>query len=522
MKQYFGYIRVSDPKQGKGVSLQEQREAILRYGSRNGLNIIEWFEERETAAKRGRSVFTRMLKLLQKGRADGVVIHKIDRSTRNLRDWADLGEMVDHGIDIRFVNESLDLHTRGGRLSADIQAVVAADFIRNLREETRKGFYGRLHQGLYPLPAPLGYRDCGSGKPKIIDPSTGPLVRRIFDLYATGRYSLKTLLNEADRIGLRTKGGGRLTVSSLSYLLNNPFYLGLIKLKATGEVFAGIHPALISKSLFERVRAVLRGKVHLKVHRREFLFRRMLTCTRCGYTLSGERQRGYAYYRCHTPKCRGTSIREDAIEAKILSHMRPMLFSMQDRAYFLARGKILRRSWADRQKSQEAALRLKLDHNRARLLRLTDALIDGTVEKSIYENRKEDLLMEQKGIEEAIDKLSCMPTSGIENLLDFLELAGSLYLQYISSSTERKRILLLRTTSNREVDGKEPYVTWKKLIERVKNREAVQQGSPQRNEPRSRGDLPEQQEEDIALTAKRCEPLLQDILRDLSEESKDV
>ena len=58
---------------------------------------------------------------------------------------------------------SLDLNTRGGRLSADIQAVVAADFIRNLREETKKGFYGRLKQGLYPICAPIGYLDRGGG-----------------------------------------------------------------------------------------------------------------------------------------------------------------------------------------------------------------------------------------------------------------------------------------------------------------------------------------------------------------------
>jgi hypothetical protein len=40
---------------------------------------------------------------------------------------------------VHFANDSLDLNTRGGRLSADIQAVVAADYIRNLREEAKKG-----------------------------------------------------------------------------------------------------------------------------------------------------------------------------------------------------------------------------------------------------------------------------------------------------------------------------------------------------------------------------------------------
>jgi DNA invertase Pin-like site-specific DNA recombinase len=158
--------------------LPEQREAIERHAAKNSLTISQWFEERETAAKRGRPIWNEMLKRLRKGKAHGVVIHKIDRSARNLKDWADLGEIIDQGIEVHFANESLDLHSRGGRLSADIQAVVAADYIRNLREEARKGFYGRLKQGFYPMRAPVGYLDQGAGKPKTIDPVRGPLIQK--------------------------------------------------------------------------------------------------------------------------------------------------------------------------------------------------------------------------------------------------------------------------------------------------------------------------------------------------------
>src|SRR5713226_4548043 len=200
MQQYFGYVRVSTVKQGeKGVSLQEQKDAIARYAQRYSLEISQWFEEWQTAAKRGRPLFTQMIRLLRQKKAQGVIIHKIDRNARNLKDWADLGEMIDAGIEVHFANESLDLHTRGGRLSADIQAVVAADYIRNLREETKKGFYGRLKQGFYPLRAPIGYLDQGKAKPKTLDPVKGPLVRKAFELYATARYSFETLREELHR-----------------------------------------------------------------------------------------------------------------------------------------------------------------------------------------------------------------------------------------------------------------------------------------------------------------------------------
>jgi site-specific DNA recombinase len=80
-KKYFSYIRVSTQRQGQfGTSLTEQKAAIERHAQKFNLTITKYFEERETAAKLGRPVFLEMLKALRKGTANGVIIHKIDRS----------------------------------------------------------------------------------------------------------------------------------------------------------------------------------------------------------------------------------------------------------------------------------------------------------------------------------------------------------------------------------------------------------------------------------------------------------
>jgi site-specific DNA recombinase len=254
LKKCFAYIRVSTPKQGKGVSLQEQKEAIIRFAERNGFEIIQWFEERETAAKRGRPVFNKMLNLLKTGDANAIIIHKIDRSARNLRDWADLGELIDQGFNVYFANESLDLHSRGGRLSADIQAVVAADYIRNLKEETRKGFEGRLRQGLYPWPAPIGYLDHGKGQLKARDPVKAPLVLSTFEAYATGKYTLNRLVEFVAQLGLTNRYGGKVDRNALSVMLNNPFYMGIIRVGGGNETFPGKHEAIVPPSIFRRFR----------------------------------------------------------------------------------------------------------------------------------------------------------------------------------------------------------------------------------------------------------------------------
>jgi site-specific DNA recombinase len=120
MKSYFAYIRVSTLKQEEqGASLHEQRDAITNFATRNGLRISRWFEERETAAKIGRTEFTRMLTALKKGGASGIIFHKIDRSARNLKDWSVIQDLAEQGCDVRFSQEAVNLGSNEGRLTGD-------------------------------------------------------------------------------------------------------------------------------------------------------------------------------------------------------------------------------------------------------------------------------------------------------------------------------------------------------------------------------------------------------------------
>jgi len=476
---YFGYIRVSTVRQGEhGVSLQEQRDAITRYAQRQALQIAKWFEERETAAKRGRPVFNQMLRLLKKREAAGVVIHKIDRGARNMRDWADLVDLFDsYGIEVHCANEGLDFHTRGGRLSADIQAVVAADYIRNLREETRKGFYGRLKQGLYPLPAPLGYVDRGKGKVKDVDPVRAPLVKRAFELYATGRYSLERLRVELEQLGLRNRHDGRISENGLSIMLNNVFYIGLIRLKRTNETFTGSHPPLIAKSLYDRVQQVLRGHVNARVQSHDFQFRRLFFCAYCNYALTGERQKGHVYYRCHTKNCQTRAVREEAIAQKIESILQALCF--QEEEWDAIRQVIANISVHDRETEQDqlAAQQLRLAQLQDRVNRLTDAYIDRLIERDIFEERKTALLMERKQIEEHLGG-SNEPLP--ERLTKFFERANSACLLYKSSLPYEKRDALTNLTSNRTVAGKNVVITLAPPYNQIANRPHFAYSSPKR------------------------------------------
>lgn len=452
MNECYAYIRVSTAKQGeKGVSLQEQKAAIERYAAKNTLSIIEWFEERETAAKRGRREFGRMLSLLKKKRASGVIIHKIDRSARNLRDWADLGELIDQGIAVHFANESLDLASRGGRLSADIQAVVAADYIRNLREEARKGFYGRLKQGILPLQAPIGYLDEGAGKPKSIDPARGPLVRKAFELYATRQHNLHSLGKELARLGLTNRRGGKVTLSGLSMILNNPFYTGLIRVKKTGEVFEGIHKPILSRALFDEVQAILTGKTNTRTIKHDFLFRRRLNCALCKKRLIGERQKGYVYYRCQPRDCAMTCVREELVDGAVASVLENVAFTDEEHAYLMQKLEESEAGWRDESRQAAEEIKLRLGRVQARLIRLTDAFLDGTIDKEIFEERKSALLATKRELEEAQEQSSAAPEIHARKLRSLLELAHTASLSWKVGEKPERRELLDELTSNRVI-----------------------------------------------------------------------
>ncbi len=321
MKVFYGYIRVSTTRQGEhGVSLEHQRDAIARYADKNNLQITKWFEEQETAAKRGRPLFGQMLKALRVGKASGVIIHKIDRSARNLKDWADLGELIDAGLEVHYANGSLDLHSRGGRLSADIQAVVAADYIRNLREETIKGFYGRLKQGLYPRPALIGYVDQGPGLPKLPDPVQAPLIRTLFERYSTGNTNLKAMVPEMHQLGLaRARAAERFRSMACPASLTIRSIPAASLLRKRASRFAGVHQPIVGLALFNRVQDILRGKFSKRTQKNSYLFRQVVQCKTLPLLADWRTaQKTHIYYRCHTTGCPTKTVREETLDHGVI------------------------------------------------------------------------------------------------------------------------------------------------------------------------------------------------------------
>ena len=485
-QRFLAYVRVSTKKQrDKGVSLKEQKAQILAYARRQDLVVTEWFTETKTAAKRGRPVFDQMVKAITCGAADGLLVHNVDRSSRNFHDWAAVSDLADRGIAVHFVRDGLALNNPSARLSADVQAVVAANHIRNNRLEAMKGITGRFREGILPRPAPIGYKNKGGGKPKVIHPLLGPKVKRAFELYASGEYSLHTLQPILNAEGLRNSQGRPVSINSLSTMLRNPFYVGIIRRKRTGETFAGRHEPLISSKLFDRVQRILDGRLAPRTKQHRFLFQRLFRCESCGYALISEKQKGNVYYRCHTPTCPTTSLREDVLQAEVdrtlVSLTLPRTFEAVLREKIQALGSESRAA----EQRELTEVRLALGKVEQRLSRLADLLLDGSVEVDLFAAKKEELLRERARLRERMTAVETHDSNVVqERVGKFLELAKSASLRFKSNPFDEKRRILAEATSNRTVRGKSVSVKLSEELQVVADASAVLRGAPHHGDAR--------------------------------------
>ena len=462
MKSCFGYIRVSTKRQGEGFSLEAQKEAIEHFATQHGIAVTRWFEEQQTAAKSGRPVFNQMLKALRSGHATGVIMHKIDRSARNFSDWAKIGELADSGITIHFATESLDFHSRGGRLTANIQMAIAEDYIRNLKDEVRKGQVGCLKRGLYPFAAPIGYQNNGKGKLKTPDPIRATLIKKAFELYASGEYSTRTLRHKMGRLGLRNQRGALISKGCLEKFLSNPFYTGIIRIRRTGAVYQGAHTPIISVYLFETVQTIKAGRSGKKVTKHNHTYRGLFRCKQCHTSMIPERQKGHVYYRCHSTTCPPNTIREESLEEAVTTALQAVNASDEQWSQFTMAFK----TWLKNRRSDDGSKQMTLKKAQLELRkeRLIDALIDRLVDEEAYNKRMKALLLESTRLENHARVIK-QKQHDPDHTYKFLELVKSLAGHYEMAKPAERREIVKIALSNREVSNKKVYLEPSKWLQ---------------------------------------------------------
>jgi len=192
----IGYVRVSTTRQREGYSLEAQKEAIERYCQAHGHELVGIEEESESAIK-ARPVFQRVKAQVLDGEADGLIVAKLDRLGRSVRDLANIAEELSQaGKQLISVGDSIDTSTSNGKLLFHILSAIAEYERELLIERTKAG------RALAEKQGKICHRPRKEIDPKVLREmkAKGVSHRMMAKILGVSR---ATILKRLDELGLR-------------------------------------------------------------------------------------------------------------------------------------------------------------------------------------------------------------------------------------------------------------------------------------------------------------------------------
>ena len=222
----YGYVRVSSEEQATfGQSIEAQREKVELYCRLHELELVGLVEDRGVSGKSlDRPGIARVLEGLRTGQAEGLVICKLDRLSRSVRDWADLiGDYFAEkaGKSLLSVEDSIDTRTAAGRLTLHVLAAVSQWEREAIGERTSSVLPYKAGRGEAVSRAPRGLRIAGKGFEADPESDGLRLAARARELRAEG-LTLKAIAEQLETEGFRPERGRRLYASTVRYMLGNP------------------------------------------------------------------------------------------------------------------------------------------------------------------------------------------------------------------------------------------------------------------------------------------------------------
>jgi len=237
---YFLYARKSSEDDDRQVmSIEAQLFELRELARKENLEILEEFQESKSAKTPGREVFGEMFAKIEKLDGVGILAWHPDRLARNSVDGGQIIYLVDTGIIKKLKFPTFWFNpTPQGKFMLSIAFSQSKYYADNLSENIKRGHRNKVKNGILPQMSPLGYMNVKNGG-ITPHPEFAPLVRKTFETYSTGNFTLREVRDKFNALGLKRKSGRELAVSNYQKLLKNPIYTGLMRYN--GEIFEGKH-----------------------------------------------------------------------------------------------------------------------------------------------------------------------------------------------------------------------------------------------------------------------------------------
>lgn len=468
MKQFVALARVSSREQEReGFSLEVQEDALKRYATQAGGEIVKLFKIAETASKGDeRKAFRELVAYAKKNAAllDGLLFYKVDRAARNLFDYVEL-ERLESEYDLPFISVSQPTeNTPAGRMMRRTLANMASFYTEQQSVDVREGLARRVQEGWFVGLAPYGYRNVRKdGRGVIeIEPQAAANVKRIFHLYAYDNLTLDGLVEKINAEGMVFRQSQpKFPRSSVHNILKDRAYIGELEYK--GEWYPGKHEPLVDRATWNRVQTLLGGHVY-QSHTLTYAGD-VIQCGHCGHPITGERvrkkmksgERFYTYYRCtyytkkDHPRVRVTEADLDGQVMAIFDKMRVEDENVRD--WFRM---VLASKTRDSQ-AESMAQRAELQRQETLLVQQQDRLLNmrlaEDIDQETFAKKHTELRDRLASIKLQLDAVDRSHDETAELAAKVFELSQTLKQQWFTADYPEKRRILEIVFLNSRLDG---------------------------------------------------------------------
>jgi DNA invertase Pin-like site-specific DNA recombinase len=491
MKRFVALARVSSREQEReGFSLEVQEDALRSFAVREGGDIVHLVRIAETASKKDeRKEFRELLKYAKKNasKIDGLLFYKLDRAARNLFDYVEL-ERLESEYDVPFYSVSQPTeNTPAGRMMRRTLANMASFYTEQQSVDVKEGLSRRVQEGWFMGKAPFGYTNVridGRGVVEV-DPVEGPKVQRIFHLYATENLTLDMLKQRLQKEGIDYRPSTpKFPRSQLHAILRDRSYIGEVSFHE--QWFTGKHKALLDRSTWNRVQALLGSKVY-RSHELTYAGS-LIECAHCGHVITGERVKKknksgikhYNYYRCTKYRSEGhpnVRLREAALDEQIQSLFATIkIDDTKIREWFAMVLRSQTRDDLQQAKDERSAHQAQLTKLKDQQDRLLNLRLLEEIDSDTFASKQTELRDKEAELQLKIDVQTRSHAEVSDLAIKVFELSQSLADRWVTADYPEKRRILDIVGLNYRLEGSNLSIDVRKpfdvLIKGVKKKQS--------------------------------------------------
>lgn len=419
------YARFSSSSQ-REESIEGQLKACYDYAKREGYSVVGEYIDRALSGTDAehRPDFQRMIGNSNEKLFSYVLVYQFDRFARNRYDSALYKRRLrDNGVQVISVKENVGNDPSGVMLEGILETLAeyySADLALKIRRgQATNSEHCRFNGGSIPL----GYR-VNSDRKFEIDPSTAPLIKRVFEEVAEGR-SMKELIAELNSEGFRNARGRPFNKNSFKRILRNRRYMGIY---IFGDaIVPGGMPQIVQEDLFEKVQNRLDSRQHEADIQTDYMLTGKLFCGYChdmmvGVSGTSVTGRTYRYYVCRNARkgaCDKKSVRKELVEDFILEECRRQLTAERITEIAVEVARLVQKDLGEN--THLRCLEKQLEQVKRKIANLLDALETGAeadfILERIRERRDEKNALEVEIAKEKANR----PTLDEDAILFFLD-----------------------------------------------------------------------------------------------------